>query len=63
MFYDSAEVYIIDMMEILKNHFKNNLRTIKAQIVPKLKNIEPRPKFTGSYKKKHAMHKATALCH
>ena len=31
---------------------KNSLRTIKAQIVQKLKNNEARPKFTGSYKKK-----------
>ena len=31
---------------------KNNLRTVEAQIVSKLKNNEPRPKFTGSYKKK-----------
>ena len=31
---------------------KNNLRTIKAQlIVQKLKNNEARSKFTGSYKK------------
>ena len=30
---------------------KNNLRTITAQIVQKFKNNEPRPKFTGSYKK------------
>ena len=28
---------------------KNNLRTIEAQIVQKLKNDEARPKFTGSY--------------
>ena len=27
------------------------LKTIGAQIVQKLKNNEPRPKFTGSYKK------------
>ena len=39
---------IIDMMELNKN----NLRTIEAQIVQKLKNNEARPKFTGSYKKK-----------
>ena len=37
----------IDMMET-----RTNLRTIKAQIVQILKNNEPRPKFTGSYKKK-----------
>ena len=30
---------------------KKNLRTIEAQIVQKLENNEPRPKFTGSYKK------------
>ena len=30
---------------------KNNLRTIEAEIVQKLKNNETRPKFTGSYKK------------
>ena len=28
---------------------KNNLRTIEAQIVQKLKNNEARPKFSGSY--------------
>ena len=39
---------IIDMLETLKN----NLRTIKAQFVQKLKNNEARPKFAGSYKKK-----------
>ena len=34
---------------------KNNSRTIEAQIVrQKLKNNEPRPNFTGSYKKKRA---------
>ena len=27
------------------------IRIIEAQIVQKLKNNEPRPKFTGSYKK------------
>ena len=37
-------------MSTFKN--KNNLRTIEAQIVQKLKNNEARPKFTGSYKKK-----------
>ena len=31
---------------------KNNLRTIEAQIVQKLKNNEARPKFTGSYKER-----------
>ena len=50
--YDSAEVYIIDMMEKLKNNFKNNLRANEAQIVPKPKSNEPRPKFIGSYKRK-----------
>ena len=30
---------------------KNSLRAIEAQIVQRLKNNEPRPKFTGSYKK------------
>ena len=30
---------------------KNNLRTVEAQIVQKLKNNEARPKFTGSYGK------------
>ena len=39
--------YIIDMMEI-----EEQFRTIEAQTVPKLKNNEPRPKFTGSYFKK-----------
>ena len=43
VFYDSAEVYI--------DGNKNDFRTIEAQIVQILKN-EPRPKFTGSYKKK-----------
>ena len=38
--YDSAEVYML-----IKT------RTIEVQIAQKLKN-EPRPKFTGSYKKK-----------
>ena len=37
---------IIDMMETLKN----NLRTVEAKIVQKLKN-KPGPKFTGSFKK------------
>ena len=37
---------ITDMMEN-----KNNLRTIKAQIVQELKNNEVRPKFSGYYKK------------
>ena len=37
-------------MSTFKN--KNSLRTIEAQIVQNLKNIEARPKFTGSYKKK-----------
>ena len=37
-----------------KNNFKNNVRTIDAQILPKRKNIEPQPQFTGSYKKKKA---------
>ena len=42
VFYDSAEVY--NWHDGNKNNLvKNNLRTIKAQIVPKL---------TGSYKKK-----------
>ena len=31
---------------------KNKLRTIEAQIVQKRKDNEPRPKSTGSYKKK-----------
>ena len=41
-------------MRTFKN--KNSLRTIEAQrqIVPKLKNNEARPKFTGSYKRKKA---------
>ena len=37
-------------MSTFKN--KNNLRTIEAQIVQKLKNNEAWPRFTGSYKKK-----------
>ena len=48
VFYDSAEVY--NWHDGNKNNFKNNLRTIEAQIVPKLNNNVPRPKFTGSYK-------------
>ena len=31
--------------------YKNSLRTTEAEISLKLKNIEARPKFTGSYKK------------
>ena len=31
---------------------KHNLRTFEARGKEKIKNIEPRPKFTGSYKKK-----------
>ena len=42
----TSTLVIIDMMEI-RTTFK---RTIKVQIVQKLKNNEPRPKFTGSYK-------------
>ena len=34
---------------------KNNLRTIEAQIVQKLKNKEARPKFTGSFKRKRVL--------
>ena len=30
-----------------KNNFQNNLRTIEARIVTKLRNNEPRPKLTG----------------
>ena len=37
--------------------FKNNLRTIEVQIVQKLKNNEPRHKFTGSYIKKSVYRK------
>ena len=44
--YDSAEMYN------WHDGNKNNLRTVEAQIVPKLKNNEPRRKVTGSYKKK-----------
>ena len=43
----TSTLVIIDMMET-RTTFK---RTIKVQIVQKLKNNEPRPKFTGSYKK------------
>ena len=45
-------------MSTLKN--KNSLRTIEAQIVQKLKNNEPRPKFTDSYKKKKEKKKKSA---
>ena len=38
---------------------KNNLRTIEAQIVQKLKNYEARLKFTGSYKKKRVVIRKT----
>ena len=38
---------IIDMLET-----RRILRTTEVQIVPKLKNNEPRPNFTSSYKKK-----------
>ena len=44
VFYDSAKVYN------WHDGNKNNLRTIEAQIVQKLKNNEPRPNFAGSYK-------------
>ena len=37
---------------IYGNNNKNNLRKIEAQIVQKLKNNKPQPKFTGSYKEK-----------
>ena len=40
---------------------KNNLRTIEAQIVQKLKN-EARPKFTGSYKKMRVLEKESNKC-
>ena len=38
---------------IYGNNNMNNLRTIEAQIVQKLKNNEPWPKFAGSYKEKN----------
>ena len=34
---------------IYGNNNMNNLRTIEAEIVQKLKNNEPRPKFAGCY--------------
>ena len=34
-----------------KNNIKNTLRTFEAQNGENFKNIEPRPKITGSYKK------------
>ena len=42
---------------------KNSLRTSEAQFVPKLKNNDVRPKFTGSYKKKsvYLMHIITLV--
>ena len=40
-------------MSTFKN--KNSLRTIEAQIVPKINNNEARPKFTGSHKKKRVL--------
>ena len=38
---------------------KNSLRIVEAQIAQKLKNNEARPKFTGSYKKKHVVDSMT----
>ena len=38
---------INDKMEKKKFFFQNNLRTIEARIVTKLRNNEPRPKLTG----------------
>ena len=35
-----------------KNNIKNTLRTFEAQNGENFKNIEPRSKITGSYKKK-----------
>ena len=43
---------IIYMME--QEQFENNS---EAQIVQKLKNNEPRPRFTGSYKKEGVYHR------
>ena len=34
-----------------KNNIKNTLRTFEDQNGENFKNIEPRPKITGSYKK------------
>ena len=34
-----------------KNNIKNTLRTFEAQNGENFKNIEPRPKITGSYKR------------
>ena len=51
MFFDRAE---------LKNRHdgsKYNLRTIEIQLAQKIKNNEPWPKFTSSYKKKRALNK------
>ena len=48
---DHSNHNIIDTDDGNKNTFKNNLRTIEPPIVQKLKNNEPRPKFTGSYNK------------
>ena len=47
---------IIYMME--QEQFENNS---EAQIVQKLKNNEPRPRFTGSYKKKRRVPQGSLL--
>ena len=55
-FYDSAEVYN------WHDGNNNNLRTIEAQIMQKLKNNEARPKFTGSCRKMRVVDKTVNCC-
>ena len=40
---------MFEVITDMKDGNKNNLGTIKAQIVKRLQNNEARPKFTGSY--------------
>ena len=42
--HSAKSISIIDMMET-----RTILRTVSEKIIQKLKNKEPRPKFTGSY--------------
>ena len=60
VFWDSAEVYQYVYTSICGDNWhdgnKNNLRTIEAPIVQKLKSNKPQPNVTGSYKKKCVLH-------
>ena len=49
-------IYWDGLMSTFQN--KYSLRTIEAEISKKIKNIEARPKFTGSYKKKACRRKS-----